>query len=577
MQKSLAGITAVLVVALGACTAGPGSPRPERAGATGATAAAGAARCDHGLDEAFGAWARAGFSGSIAISKGGRFECLAAYGVADDVTGAPNTADTVFSIGSVTKAFTAAAVFRLVDDGRLSLDDRAGKLLTELRGPVAKATIRQLLLHTSGLNGSHGGDYEPLGRDAALAAIGRLKPAFKPGTGYVYSNAGYTLLALIVEKVSGESYRDYTASKILWLPGGHVAGGFWSGEPAAAGPRAVGYLDDGRAGRSGDFRGPYWALDGNGGLAMTARDLAAWTHALFTGQLVSRKSAEVIGSPGHDLGGGRSETPGWVAFGGSVYGTPFLSTAGGGGDVGHNAVVAWIPEQERAVAIMSNRARVTAEELLGAVGPSLLAGDPLPGPDASAVPDASAGGDDPAAIVGSYKLDTGGSFDVATADGKPVISARGADAVAALFPPRDDVTDDDLRRHEKRVLALLAGQTQEGRKERGSLEAAFGPFSGVALAGTVVSDGELRTYVTITAGRRSIVGWYAVNEQGGIKAAETPTKPPNLVFVSFGDGRYRPDDPARTGPEVTVAFEDGRMVISRAAGAGETSVARSAG
>ncbi|MFF5248627.1 serine hydrolase domain-containing protein [Streptosporangium sp. NPDC000095] len=556
MRKTLPAITAVLMAAtLAACGAGPGGPRPPRATESGAT------RCDHRLEVAFGAWADAGFSGSIAILEGGRATCLAAYGTADDATGRPNTPQTVFSIGSVTKAFTAAAVFALVEEGRLALDDRAGKILPELGGAAAKATVRQLLLHTGGLNGSHGhGDYEPLDRDAAVAAIGALKPAFKPGRGYLYSNAGYTLLALIVEKASGRSFRAYLAERVLRLPGGRVAGGFWEGEPAVTGPRAVGRLDNGTIGRSGGFDGPYWAVEGNGGLAMTMRDLATWTHALFTGGLLSRESAEIIGRPGHDLGGGRSETPGWVAFDGSLFGEPFLSTAGGGGDVGHNTAVAWIPGQERVVAISANKPEVSAEDLLRVVGPALLTGGPLPTPTAAA-----RGVGDLAAIVGSYELKTGGSLDVSTSDGGLTVSATGPDAVAALFPPRDP-TAGDPRGHDERVLALLAGKTQEGRKERASLEAAFGPLGAVTPAGTVTGGGQVRTYVTLTAGTRPVLGWYSVNEQGGIEAAEVPTKAPELTFVASGDGRYRPDDPAGTGPRVSLSFRDRQLLVSRADG-----------
>ncbi|MER6828090.1 serine hydrolase domain-containing protein [Streptosporangium sp. NPDC000563] len=556
MRKTLPAITAVVLAAtLAACGAAPGGPRPPRATEAGAT------RCDHRLEVAFGAWADAGFSGSIAILEGGRATCLAAYGTADDATGRQNTPETVFSIGSVTKAFTAAAVFTLVEEGKLALDDRAGKILPELGGAAAKATVRQLLLHTGGLNGSHGrGDYEPLGRDAAVAAIGALRPAFKPGRGYLYSNAGYTLLALIVEKASGRSFRAYLAERVLRLPGGRVAGGFWEGEPAVTGPRAVGRLDNGAIGRSGGFDGPYWAVEGNGGLAMTMRDLATWTHALFTGRLLSRESAEIIGRPGHDLGDGRSETPGWVAFDESLFGEPFLSTAGGGGDVGHNTVVAWIPGQERVVAISANKPEVSAEDLLRVVGPALLVGGPLPTPTAAA-----RGGGDLAAIVGSYELKTGGSLDVSTSDGGLTVSATGPDAVAALFPPRDP-TAGDPRGHDERVLALLAGKTQEGRKERASLEAAFGPLGAVTPAGTVTGGGQVRTYVTLTAGTRQVLGWYSVNEQGGIEAAEVPTKAPELTFVASGDGRYRPDDPAGTGPRVSLSFQDRQLLVSRADG-----------
>lgn len=159
--------------------------------------------CDPAMEDAFAAWGQAGFSGSIAISSGGEFGCLAAYGVADRAADTPNTVDTVFSIGSVTKAFTAAAVLDLIDQGKLSLDARAGDVVDGLGGPAADATVQQLLLHTSGLTGSHGQDYVPLVREAAVVAISGLDLVFEPGSDFLYSNSGYTLLALIVEEASG--------------------------------------------------------------------------------------------------------------------------------------------------------------------------------------------------------------------------------------------------------------------------------------------------------------------------------------------------------------------------------------
>ncbi|BCJ68413.1 hypothetical protein GCM10009779_49960 [Polymorphospora rubra] len=547
---------------LAACTRDHDVPDAET------TAGGPVAQCDSRLDQAFTAWARAGFSGSIAISTGGRFDCLAAYGSADDATNTPNTVDTVFDIGSVTKAFTAATILDLVEEGKVALDDPVGRLLPELTGAVAGVTVRQLLLHTSGLNGTPGSDHEPLDRDAALAAIADLDLAFPSGTGHLYANAGYTLLALVIEKVSGASYREYTTSRILRLPDGRVAGGFWDGTPAAPGPRAVGYLDGGTTGGSGDFAGPHWAMDGSGGLAMTTYDLAAWTHALFTGQLVAPESVEAVSAPGHDLGDGRSETPGWVASDASVLGVPFLATAGGDGQIGHNAVVAWGPERRRVVAMASNKPGVSAEDLLATVGPALLAGEPLPTPSP---PPAGAG---PAATVGKYRLDGGGSYDVTAAGNQITVAATGVDAVTALFPPAGRVSRDEFRAHDERVLALLDGRTREGRRERGSLEEDLGPIRGVTLAGTVFQDGEVRTYVTLVADSGPITGWYAVNAEGGVEAAEVPTGHPTLKLVPAGGDRYRPDDPTGTGPNVTVEFRDGRMTVSGPAG---TTVADLAG
>jgi CubicO group peptidase (beta-lactamase class C family) len=540
---------------------------------------AAAGGCDPAMDEAFEAWAAAGFDGSVAIETGGEPDCVAAYGLADLEDGTPNTTDTVFALGSVSKAFTAAAVLRLVDAGELALDDRAGDLVPGLGGPAAGATVEQLLLHTSGLTGSHGQDHQPLDHDAAVAAIGGMEQAFPPGSDFLYSNAGYTLLALIVEEAAGRPFREYMASDVLALPGGRTAGGFWDGEPAAPGPRAVGYLDGGeRTTQMGDLAGPHWALSGNGDLAMTMGDLAAWTEALFAGEIVAPASVATMERPGFDQGDGVGEAPGWVALDASVYGEPLLTTAGGGGDVGHDVVVVWRPEHDQVVAIASNTADVSAEQLLDAVGPALLAGDPLPVPEV--VDDVAA--DAAAAVAGTYRLESGGTFAVQADDDRRrlVVSAAGAGAVAALLPiAEDEVGPDDVQQHEDAVLALLDGRTRQGRAERATIEQAIGPVDARELAGTVVDGGELRTYVVITSGGDDVLVWYALDDEGGVAAAELAADPPSLVLGGAAkdaddgaDDTYRPDDPTGSGPDVTVTFAGDRMTV--AGPGGSSTVAR---
>lgn len=551
----LTAITLLLLPSAGflpACTedhSGPGSS---------AATAGPSPLCAPEMDRAFRTWAAVGFSGSVAVSTGDRFDCLAAYGSADAATRTPNTVDTVFSIGSITKAFTAAAIYHLLDDGKLALDDRAGALLPELTGPVADATVRQLLLHTSGLNGTHGNDTQPMSRDAARRAIDALELVAPPGTRHLYSNAGYTLLALIVDKLSGTSYREYLASRILPLPDGRIAGGFWNGAPAAPTPRAVGHLAGGQTGERGDRAGPYWAIEGNGGLAMSMKDLASWTRALFTGRVVSPASARAIAAPGRKIDEGRAEAPGWVVYDASRYGTPLLVAAGGGGDVGHNAVVVWLPREQRVIAVATNTPAISAEELSQAVGPALATGERLPEPS---VP---AGRSDLAAAAGRYQLHSGGSLRVAVRDGRLAVTATGTDAVAALLPPPAGVPAGDLRGHEERVRALLAGQTQEGRRERAAFESAFGPIDDVVLGGTIAHGSELRSYVTITTtGGRSVLGWFALNEAGGVEAAEVPAKAaPTLLFLPSGGDRYHPDDPTGARPDVTLTVADGNLTLT---------------
>lgn len=570
-----------LMASAAACTSD--TETPEEGAGSRAGGAADAPACPPELDEAFGAWAEAGFSGTIAMLTDGEPDCLAAYGTADAATGAPNTVDTVFAIGSVSKAFTAAAVYALVDDGKLAPTDRVGDLVPDLVGPAAEVTVEQLLVHTGGLTGGYGDDHQPLGHDEAVAAIGGLSQAFPPGSDHLYSNAGYTLLALVVEHVSGTDYREFLASRVLTLPDGAVAGGFWDGDPAADGPRAVGVLDDGSAGQAGNFVGPHWAMAGNGDLAMSPRNLAVWTHALFTGQVTSPEAAAAIARPGFDHGDGTAETPGWVAMDERRLGEPVLAAAGGGGDTGQEAVVAWLPDSERVVAVASNAPDVTAEDLLAAIGPALVAGE-LPPPPAGPSGDADGGVDaeDIAALAGTYVLTTddaaddaaggsaGGSFEVAPHDDGLAITASGPAAVAALFPLPDGIAA-DAAAHEARVRALLAGETDVGREEREAVESDLGPIEEVALVGTILEDRELRTYVTITAGGEPVTGWYAVDEHGGIAAVDLGGGPA-LVVVPAGGRTFRPADPTGGAADVTVGFGQDRLTVAGPAGTATASL-----
>lgn len=516
--------------------------------------------CDRAIDDALAGWAAAGFSGSFTTSVDGSVECEAAFGLADREAARPNTPGTVFEIGSITKSFTAAAIFQLIDDGTVALDDAAGSLVADLTGPAADVTVEQLLLHTSGLTGEHGADHEPLDRDAAVAAIGGLELAFAPGTDEAYSNAGYTLLALIVEAASEAGYRERIAADVLPLPDGGVAGGFWDGEPAAPGPRAVGYFDDGSAGERGDFAGPHWALDGNGGLAMTVPQLAAWTAAFFAGDVVSPASVEAMSEPRIELGDGASATYGWAALDASVLGEPALAAAGGGGDVGHDAITVWLPGSRRVISIASNTPAVTAEDLVREIGPALVAGDPLPSPPSTA-PAIDAG--DLGGLEGTYELDTGGTIAVA-ADGSAIeLAPDGPDAVAALFPLPASIDPADVPAHEQQVLALLAGATAEGRDEREALEADIGPLDSIALAGTIFDD-ELRTYVAITSGGSTTTVWYALEDGGSIAAVEIADLP-TLRLVATTPDTFRPEQGGGGDAVTAVAFGDDRLIIGSAA------------
>ncbi|MDA1358339.1 serine hydrolase [Glycomyces luteolus] len=531
MRRISMALAAALLAA--ACTADPETD----------TATAG---CDSAFTSALSRWADAGFSGALAIGDGAG-DCRAAFGMADEST--PNTDETVFAIGSISKAFTAAAVIGLADEGAFALEDRAGALLPGLEGPAADTTVEQLLLRTSGLGGVLGEDHRPLERDEAIARLSALNPAFEPGTEFSYSNAGYVLLALIVDETTGD-YRGYLAEEILRVDGEPI-GGFWDGEPAAPGPRAVGVVDGQPSRQNGEFAGPHWALAGNGDLAMTAAELHAWTRGLFTGEVIAPEAVDLLLGTGFDNGDGTEELPGWVSVGPDVFGAPLITASGGGGDTGHNAVAAWLPETGTALAAASNSEAVIAGELVEAIAPAFIAGDPIPAPEGAAEVDPA----ELQAREGVYTIESGSTFHVtATEDGLEV-AADGADAAAALFSS-SEFSADDVAAHEADVLALLNGGTDAGRDEREAIEADLGAIEG----------GELHTYVRIRTAGDGVLGWYTLEEHGGVGAVSLGVEPPAFTLVPTGDGEYRQADLAGAGAGVRVSFEDDLMTAHGTAG-----------
>jgi len=512
------------------------------------------AACDGELATGLSRWADAGFSGSIAIGGADGFSCLASFGMADEET--PNTEATVFAIGSVSKAFTAAAVYDLADTGDLSLEDRAGALLPGLTGPAAEVTVAQLLLHTGGLSGSHGADHQPLSREDAIAAMSALESAAEPGTAYQYSNAGYALLALIVDEATG-SYRDYLAEQILTVDGERI-GGFWDGEPAAPGPRAVGYTDAGPSSEDGSFAGPHWALAGNGDLAMTAAELATWTRAFFAGEVISPEAVESLRANGFDLGvEGATEIAGWGSLDDTFFGAPVIMASGGGGDIGHEAVVAYLPDTGTAVTATTNTADVTAEVLMDAIGPALISGEPIPVPEGHAEVDP----EELQAREGAYRLDSGGSFTVTAEDEGLAVALEGADAAAAMFAS-PDYTAEDVAAHEADVLSLLEGDSAAGQEERAAAEDAVGTIASIELAGSAVDELELRTYVRFDGADGTALAWYALDDQGEIAGVSMGTEPPVSTLVPTGAGEYRQEDLSGAGGGVSVVFTEDSMTVT---------------
>jgi CubicO group peptidase (beta-lactamase class C family) len=231
------------------------------------------------------------FSGGLLIIKDGKKIFSKGYGWADRDRQIPFTPSTLASMGSITKAFTAAAIMKLYEQGKLSLNDSLIKYFPDIAPDKANITIHQLLTHSSGfqefLQGDQG-DYEKLDKQAFLQRAFREPLAFNPGTKAVYTNVGMSILAILVEQVSGMEYETFLKA-YLFEPN-QIKNIGYHYPVSEQDTIAHGYQNGHDWGtHQNHFQlaggGPYWNLKGNGGLEASLNDMYFWANA-FTNHTI---------------------------------------------------------------------------------------------------------------------------------------------------------------------------------------------------------------------------------------------------------------------------------------------------
>jgi CubicO group peptidase (beta-lactamase class C family) len=238
-----------------------------------------------------------GFSGAVLVRKGDQVLLRKAYGLADREWGVPNGLDTRFRIASASKAFTAVAIMKLVEIGRLSLDDRLERFLPGF--PKGDSiTIRMMLNHSSGLARNHDMDIATdieMTREKALPIV-RAKPlAFEPGSQVGYSNTAFLLLSWIIEDVSGKSFSEFMEENVFRPAGLRDTGiydptnltlrrarHYWFENPGAGGPA------------KGEMWPNYSMFQGHGNLYSTVDDLARFLDAFKGSGLLTRGSVTAM-------------------------------------------------------------------------------------------------------------------------------------------------------------------------------------------------------------------------------------------------------------------------------------------
>lgn len=269
-----------------------------------------------------------GFSGSILVARDGQPVVSKGYGMANVELDVPNTPQTVFRLGSVTKQFTAMAIMLLQERGKLNVNDPACKYLTDCPTSWQPMTVKNLLTHTAGVpNYTSFPDFAKTAvlptTNAAMIAQLRDKPLeFAPGEKYAYSNSGYYLLGAIIERASGKSYADFLQENIFTPLGMKQTG--YDSPLRIIKNRAAGYARQGGEIVNAaymDMTIPYAA----GALDSTTGDLLLWDQMLYTEKLVSRKTLDEIFTPfksgyGYGWSIGKKFDRQEISHGGGIYG-----------------------------------------------------------------------------------------------------------------------------------------------------------------------------------------------------------------------------------------------------------------
>jgi CubicO group peptidase (beta-lactamase class C family) len=272
---------------------------------------------------------------SVAVVKGRDTIVMKGYGLADIENDVAASGRTVYRIGSITKQFTSAAIMRLVDEGKLSLDDTLGKMLPDVPTGWRGVTLRRLLNHTSGIRSYTGigprwlrRRREEMSPDTIVSLVRDDTLDFKSGARWSYNNTGYVLLGMIIERASGRPYATYLEQE-FYKPLG-LSQTYYCSQTPIIKHRAQGYDLSGRQLVNTEYLSmtqPFSA----GALCSTVGDLVTWQRALVGGRIVKPASYVAMTSPesltdgkpltyGYGLGVGKLEGHRKVSHGGGING-----------------------------------------------------------------------------------------------------------------------------------------------------------------------------------------------------------------------------------------------------------------
>jgi CubicO group peptidase (beta-lactamase class C family) len=501
---------------------------------------------------------RFGYSGSVLVARRGEIVLDRGYGIADDATGEPFTAGTLFDVASVSKQFTAAAILKLEMQGRLHVEDPLSRFFPGVPPDKADITLHQLLTHTSGMPDVLGAEYEPLSRDQMLRRAFAAKLQQAPGKRFRYSNAGYSVLAAVAEVASGRPLGELMRND-LFLPAGMRHTGFrlpfWDRRPLAHGDSA-----DGPWGTPLDHRwaadGPYWNLRGNGGVLSTTGDLYRWHLALAGDTVLSAAERAKLQEP-HVREGPNADAR--YAYGWYVAqaddGTRLISHTGGNGAFDTD-VRRYLDDQVVLIA-SSNHAAFSAVAMTPHLE-SRIFGKPDPEPPAPR----HLAPAELARCAGTYRLAAGDTLRVSVADphsGGLLVAADSPAGFALLLAGQSQDDQDILDERADKVSAALVGAQHGDYKPLATLiglpiasvETPFratlnlfqhqlGNWTGATVLGSISTNGDPYTYARFTFEHGTRLAQY---RWGGptVETVRFPDRPLGYLYLPVA---APPPDPA---------------------------------
>jgi CubicO group peptidase (beta-lactamase class C family) len=504
-----------------------------------------------------------GFSGSAIVVQHGEVVLNEGYGIADRAHNLPFTPDTLFDIASISKQFTAAAVLRMEMQGKLKVEDKLSKFFPQAPPDKAGITLHQLLTHTAGFPETIGPEDEVIDRKAFLKRIFATPLEHQPGAKFLYSNAGYSLLAAVVEVVSGKPFGDVLHAE-LFVPAGMPHTGF-TPTPQDRPRLSHGYTGDGDWGTSLDHPrapdGPWWNLRGNGGILTTTGDLYRWDQALRGTAVLS--APEILK---YQQGYVREQKGVFPQY---AYGWSFSETQNNhrklshvGGNSAYQSDFRRFPDDNSMIAIVSNVDGYSSIAIGNHLEESLY-GKPFVEPPAVV----AASEADLKRCVGVYQLPGGGQLEVAAEKNRLAVTPQTGEGLGVIGGKPGGERLRKFEQREAQVLRVL-GLAQRGNlkplsnilvdhdeesnrwhKTLVALEAKLGPWMGTKMLGTRSLGGQVVTHVVLTfkKGERILdVVWAG------------PTADHLAMGTSMWPSFFLPEGPSRF-----VTYEVGTEVIVR--------------